>query len=160
MTKWKSSSWLFTKVKGKKSATNKVHSQHIKALCHSLNLKLGWSHASPPTPSHSRSWLIFVWNLRDTKLISWTSRISFNGTWPTPACVTWGWSCGLLGTWRMSLWFRLYKFSFSVSIRKERGPTFATQDPFSQGALGLVDWSLVQTGSSIRSIGNDVACLS
>ena len=58
----------------------------------------------------------------------------------------------------MNLRFRQYRFPLSVSITKERGPSFATHEHFSQGALGLTGRSL--TGSPTWSLGNGFACFS
>ena len=53
---------------------------------------------------------------------------------------------------------RLYRFRLSVSIRYERGPTFATHEPLSYGALGFTGWR--RTVSPIWSSGNGLALLS
>ena len=66
--------------------------------------------------------------------------------------------CPWLGSWRMHFRLRLYRFPFSVSIRYERGPTFATHEPLSHGALGFTGWR--RTGSPIWSSGNGLALLS
>ena len=66
--------------------------------------------------------------------------------------------CPWLGSWRMNFRLRLYRFPLSVSIRYERGPTFATHEPLSHGALGFTGWR--RTGSPIWSSGNGLALLS